>query len=82
MNRERAFLSPPCSWGGEYAFLRFETLTVGGVEKLIRKRKKKDQSMKYFMTSEELYIIYMYQKIHKFSLPKVNKMIAHLKMRY
>ena len=63
------------------AVKRFDILTIGDVEKLIKKRKTEEESILYFVTNEELY-----EKIQEVHTQQghggINKMLAHLKKRY
>ena len=60
---------------------RFDILTIGDVEKLIKKRKTEEEPILYFVTNEELYD--KIQEIHtQQGHGGINKMMAHLKKRY
>ena len=60
---------------------RFDMLSIGDVEKLVKKRKTEDEPILYFIPSEELY-----SKIQEIHVQQghggINKMMAHLKKRY
>ena len=63
------------------AVKRFDILTFGDVEKLIKKRKTEEEPILYFVTNEELYD--KIQEIHtQQAHGGINKMMAHLKKRY
>ena len=63
------------------AVKRFDILTIGDVEKLIKKRNTEADPILYFVTNEELYD--KMQEVHiQQGHGGINKMLAHLKKRY
>ena len=59
----------------------FDILTIGDVEKLIKKRKTEEEPILYFVTSEELYD--KIQEIHtQQGHGGINKIMPHLKKHY
>ena len=55
-------------------------LSIGDVEKLVKKRKTEDEPILYFIPNEELYSII--QEIHvQQGHSGINKIMAHLKKR-
>ena len=59
----------------------FDILTIGDVDKVIKKRKTEEEPILYFVTKEELY-----DKIQEFQTQQghggINKIMPHLKKRY